>query len=281
MSDDATTQEAQPASSPVQHQVRDHYTEHDQKTRIYPTENTMYLNFGYWNPGCTSLDEACETLADLLADAAGIGAGDRVLDAGFGYADQDMHWLETRGPALIAGLNVTPAQVEIAQDRARARNLDDRLVLRLGSATDIPFEAGSFDRIVALESAFHFDTRQAFFREARRVLRPGGTLATADVILLGDRREERIAAMGDWRSFIPIDNWYDREGYLERLTAEGFTNAEIRPITGNVYQPLLEFLKNHMANAAEQDLSVETVAQGMAKFIDNTEYVIASAQKSG
>ncbi|MDN3359661.1 class I SAM-dependent methyltransferase [Actinomadura sp. DC4] len=272
MSEDAAEQDA---SSQVHDRVRDPRA----RTSIYPTENTMYLNFGYWNPGCTSLDEACEALADLLADAAGIGAGDRVLDVGFGYADQDMHWLETRGPALIAGLNVTPAQVEIAQDRAQARDLADRLDLRLGSATDIPFSAGSFDRIVALESAFHFDTRQTFFHEAWRVLRTGGTLATADIVLLGGREEERIAEMDDWRGFVAIDNWYDRAGYARRLDAEGFTGIEIRPITDNVYAPLLEFLKNHMAGAAKKNLSVEAVADGMAKFIANTEYVIASARK--
>ncbi|MGO4748660.1 cyclopropane-fatty-acyl-phospholipid synthase family protein, partial [Streptomyces sp. 2MCAF27] len=208
MTDRSTTQEP-PASTPssaqpVESEVRHLYTEQRKQAGLaYPTETTMFLNFGYWPPDCSSLDEACRTLAERLGDAAGITRGDRVLDAGFGFGDQDMHWMETRGPALIAGLNVTPAQVELAQKRVRERKLDDRIDLKVGSATDMPFEAESFDRIVALESAFHFDTRQDFFGEAARVLRPGGTLATADVILLaGGDREQRIREMGDCRSLV-------------------------------------------------------------------------------
>jgi len=55
-------------------------------------------------------------------------------------------------------------------------NLGDRLDLRVGSATSTPFADGSFDRVVALESALRFDTRRKFFEEAFRVLRPGGVL---------------------------------------------------------------------------------------------------------
>jgi pimeloyl-ACP methyl ester carboxylesterase len=62
-----------------------------------------YVNLGWWEPGVTEHDDASEALADQLAEAAGLGPGDEVLDVGFGYGEQDVRWLETCRPARIAG----------------------------------------------------------------------------------------------------------------------------------------------------------------------------------
>jgi erythromycin 3''-O-methyltransferase len=268
----------------VENRVRRSYSSY--KPEFFPTEKTMYINLGYWRPGCSGLDEACQTLADVLADAAGIREGDRVLDAGFGYADQDMRWLETRRPRQIAGLNITPGQVEVARQRARERGLDDRLDLRVGSATAMPFDAGAFDRVVALESAFHFDTRQDFFREAHRVLRPGGVLATADVVLLGASRQ-RLSEMEASEGLMPTANWCDRETYAQRLRDAGFGNVSVRPISAHVYPPLVEYLTAHVDElrkgqpALEKLVLTEKFLRDMQRAIPNNEYVIAVGEKPG
>jgi erythromycin 3''-O-methyltransferase len=268
-------------TSPVEQRVRKSYTEYGDR---FPTEQTMYINLGYWRPGCAGLDEACEALADELADAAGMRAGDRVLDVGFGYADQDMHWLETRRPELIAGLNITPKHVEVARERARERGLADRLDLRVGSATAMPFEAESFDRVVALESAFHFDTRQDFFHEALRVLRPGGTLATADIALLGSAREE-MDEMEASLGMMATVNWCDRDAYAQRMRDAGFTDVVVRPISDNVYPPLIEHLQGRLADlrgegaSAAAILMTEKFLADMRRAITTSDYVIASGTK--
>lgn len=207
---------------------------------------SMYMNFGYWAPGCRDHDEACEALARELGEAAGIGEGDRVLDVGFGYAEQDFYWLRTRNPKEIVGINVTPVQVEFARKRAEELGVADRLDMRTGSATTLPFEDDSFDRVVALESSVHFDTRQRFLEEALRVLRPGGVLATTDPLppeVPG--RKGLVARLDEWRRrrIIPADNWYARGTYAERLKAAGFVNVEVRNITDNVFKPNAEYVR--------------------------------------
>jgi hypothetical protein len=67
----------------------------------------LWLNYGYWK-GVDTQNQACCQLADLVAEAARMKPGDRVLDCGFGFAEQDMHWLATRNPGHITGINITP-----------------------------------------------------------------------------------------------------------------------------------------------------------------------------
>jgi len=61
-------------------------------------------------------------------------------------------------PRCIVGVNIVPPQVKAARQRVEARYLADRIRLHLASATDLPFEAGRFTAITALECGFHFAT---------------------------------------------------------------------------------------------------------------------------
>ncbi|MEO5874695.1 MAG: class I SAM-dependent methyltransferase [Streptosporangiaceae bacterium] len=251
----------------------------------------LYVNMGYWEPGCADHDEASEKLAEQLGAAAGISAGDRVLDVGFGYGEQDLFWLQTRNPAQIVGLNVSPSQVRVARDRAAELKLEDRLDMRVGSGTSLPFQDASFDVVVALESAVHFDTRQRFFEEALRVLRPGGVLATADMLPNPARRGRRsvLERLDDWRrsQIIPDANWHSRAVYAERLALAGFADVDVRDITDRVLLPQAEFVRGRCTQALSRtEFNSAKNRRGMNLFIKlsdlraaSREYVIAVARK--
>lgn len=220
--------------------------------RVTACENIwtpLWLNFGYWK-GVNTQDAACRQLADLLAAAAEMGPNDHVLDCGFGFAEQDFHWLETRNPAHITGVNITPLHIEFAQKRIDGRGLSDRMTLRLASATDLPYPDASFDCVVALESAFNFRTREDFFAEAFRVLKPGGRLATVDVLPLpGD-------PMPPWGGVIlkrfawPLVNCYDRHVYAQKLESHGFVNVGKQSIRDYVFPGYRAYAQARVRGAA-------------------------------
>ena len=92
-----------------------------------PTSRGLYLNLGYW-PGADSLDDACEAMIRLVGDTARLTASDRVLDCGFGFAEQDIFWARSARPRGIVGLNITPSQVLHAREHVgqRVREPGDR-----------------------------------------------------------------------------------------------------------------------------------------------------------
>ena len=254
------------------------------------TRDALYLNLGYWRGGET-LDEASQALAALVAETAGMGPEDRVLDVGFGFADQDIFWMQAYRPRAIVGLNVTASQVERARRRVAELDLADRIDLRVGSATQMPLEADSVDKVVALESAFHFDTRERFFEEAYRVLRPGGRLVAADIIPMPRAQSlgERLAQRWSWRQasgkfVIPAANAYTRPEYADKLAGAGFADAQVTSIREQVYPPLHEYLGRHPEAVARLHPLIRLSVRVALKFDPSTvfaglDYVLASGRK--
>ncbi len=255
-----------------------------------PTERGLYFNLGYWREA-TDLDAASDALAMLVGETAALDPEDRVLDCGFGFGDQDILWAQTLKPRHIVGLNITGSQVELARRRVAKLGLDGRIDLRLGSATDMPIDSASVDKVVAVECAFHFRTREVFLREAWRVLRPGGRLVLADIVPapavsgFPARLEQRIS----WRLVagkfaIPPQNAYTRPTYHSKLAVSGFEQIRVESIREHVYAPLHRFLAEHPQTLARLHPMARLPARLALRFEATSvyrglDYVLASAMK--
>jgi SAM-dependent methyltransferase len=109
-------------------------------------------------------------LASLL-ERVGESDSPVVLEVGCGTGN----YLEAVGAITGADVHGIDPSSEMLE-RLRER-LPEAKIQRAG-AEELPFENGSLDFIYSVDVIHHVLDRPAYFREARRVLKPGGTLCT-------------------------------------------------------------------------------------------------------
>jgi SAM-dependent methyltransferase len=122
-------------------------------------------------------------------EAAGIGAGTRLLDAGCG-AGLALLLAHRRG-ATVTGLDASEGLLGVARDRLPAADL------REGEIEDLPYPDRSFDAVTAFNSVQYAADPVQALRELRRVAVPGSPV-TVVTWAEAERCETRVvlAAIG-------------------------------------------------------------------------------------
>jgi ubiquinone/menaquinone biosynthesis C-methylase UbiE len=117
--------------------------------------------------------------SDWLFERLELQSDDLVLDVAAGTG----HVARSFAPQVraVIAIDTTPAMLEqgwIEAKRAAMRNL----VFMQADAAALPFVDGSFDVVVCRFALHHFEDPAVQVAEMKRVLRPGGRLAVADLI---------------------------------------------------------------------------------------------------
>lgn len=119
-----------------------------------------------------------DALLDAMAACGAFRAEDTLLDVACGPGIVSCYF--TQLVRHVTGLDVVPAMLDRAR-RLQAERGVPNVTWELGSSTDLPFTAASFEGAVTRFSFHHFLEPAAALREMKRVAKPGGTIVVCDV----------------------------------------------------------------------------------------------------
>jgi arsenite methyltransferase len=173
--------------------------------------NAMAASLGCGNPTALATIEAGQTVLDL-----GSGGGIDVLLSA-----------KRVGPTgKVYGLDMTDDMLALARDNQRQAGVTNVEFLK-GTIEAMPLPDNSIDVIISNCVINLSSDKDAVFREAFRVLKPGGRFAVSDVVARREVSPEVRRDMELWVGCI-AGALQDTE-YAGKLTAAGFTDVAVEP----------------------------------------------------
>ena len=126
--------------------------------------------------------------------ARNIGLADEVvLDIGCGTGGPSIVLARDLGAGRVVAIDVEAPLLARAAEHAAAEGVADRIAFMPVEPGPLPFEDESFDLVFSKDALIHIADKAAIYREALRVLRPGGAFVASDW-LAGDN----TASSADW-----------------------------------------------------------------------------------
>lgn len=195
---------------------------------------------------------------EAIAASAGCGnptalaelkPGEVALDLGSGGGIDCFLASQAVGPqGRVHGVDMTPEMIALARSNARKLGLTN-VKFHLAEMEDLPIESDSVDVVLSNCVVCLSPDKDAVFREAFRVLKPGGRIHLSDMMLVGELPQPIKDDPQRWAECVAGADL--RDTYLGRLTEAGFEAVAVEDEKAYRQEPGLENLRSVRVRAVK------------------------------
>ena len=161
---------------------------------------------------------------------ASLKEGETVLDLGSGAGfDCFLAASKVGKSGKVIGVDMTPDMIDKARGNAEKGDFEN-VEFRLGEIENLPAADNSVDVIISNCVVNLSPEKDKVFREAFRVLKPGGRLMVSDIVLLNELPEAIRNSISAYVSCIAGASM--KQDYLGAIKSAGFESVEILEESG-------------------------------------------------
>jgi len=201
---------------------------------------------------------------DAVAVSAGCGnptaiaslkPGMTVVDLGSGGGIDAFLSAKKVGPSgKVYGIDATPEMIYRARKTAKDNGYEN-VEFRLGEIEHMPLDDGVADVVISNCVINLSPDKERVFREAFRVLKPGGRIAVSDIVLLKDLPEDIRRDLKAWSQC--VSGAISEEMYIGALKKAGFQKVKVEDRVIYSHDQLVSYLRDSPSFAESKAAGVD------------------------
>jgi len=209
---------------------------------------------------------------DAVAVSAGCGnptaiaslkPGMTVVDLGSGGGIDAFLSAKKIGPSgKVYGIDATPEMIYRARKTAKENGYDN-VEFRLGEIEHIPLDNAVADVVISNCVINLSPDKGQVFKEAFRVLKPGGRIAVSDIVLLKDLPEDIRRDLKAWSEC--VSGAVSEEQYIGAIKKAGFDKVKVEDRVIYTHDQLVSYLQDAPSAVSSKAANVD-LAQLVASY---------------